>query len=82
MSKRYWWEKGASESPWLGHDDLREGPVDQIKKVPAITSHSPAAQGVPTDTRVFHALATPGFSTQLLAPFPSSTTDTHAPHSV
>lgn len=78
MSKYYWWEKGTSASPWLGHDALTEGPGGQLKKcLPSASAHllprvCPVTQG-------FHALATPGFSALLLATLPSST-DTHAPH--
>lgn len=79
MTEHYWWEEGTCQSPCVGHHGLTEGAVGQFKDVPAISSHSPAAQGVSIYTRVFNALATPGFSSLLLVTRPSST-DTHVPH--
>lgn len=47
--------------------------MGQRQEGPAITTHWAAAQGVSIHTRGVHALATPGFSTLLLAILPSST---------
>lgn len=79
MTEHYWWEEGTCQSPCLGHHGLMERAAGQFKDVPAISPHSPAAQGVSIYTRVFNALATPGFSSLLLVTRPSST-DTRVPH--
>lgn len=78
--QRCWREVGIQGLP--GWDPMISGrwPGGQLKRVPAVAIPSPAAQGVSIYTRVFHALATPGFSTPLLATLPSST-DTHMPPS-
>lgn len=59
--------EGISESPLLdmiSQMDL----TGQLGEMPATNTRWPAAQGVSLNTRVFHALPTPGFFIWLLAP--------------
>lgn len=58
MTTHYWWEKGTSESPWLGHDDLIEGPGGPTPGRACHRHHWPAAQGASIHARGAHALAT------------------------
>lgn len=58
MSQRDWWEQGASESPWRGHDDLREGPGGQIKKLKKRLP-PPATRPLPRACPLTHGFCTP-----------------------